>query len=291
MPFADFLLRLFCLVDDSLPRRGRRRGRPVATLTDAGVVTVELAGGLLGLDHDKGIVGHFRRYHRADFPALAGRHRTTFARRAAGLYAAKKAVHGRLAARADRERVFLADSRPVEACKLGRAKFCKRLKGDAAFGYEHTRRTTFYGFRLHARATPQGAIVAFDLAPVNVSDLATLADLAPAAGCAVVGDRAYWPPRVAAELADRGVRPVAPFQTKKRDLDPARAWRISRFRWLIETAFGRLAGRLRVKTTWARDLWHLSHRVIRKVLARTAAVWLNVTSGRKPLDFDGLLNG
>jgi hypothetical protein len=60
---------------------------------------------------------------------------------------------------------------------------------------------------------------------------------------------------------------------------------------VIETAFGQLAERYRVKRTWARDLWHLSHRVIRKVLSHTVAVWLNLTAGRRALDFDGLVTG
>ena len=35
----------------------------------------------------------------------------------------------------------------------------------------------------------------------------------------------------------------------------------------IEMVFGQLAERFRFKRTWAQSLWHLSHRVIRKVLA------------------------
>lgn len=128
-----------------------------------------------------------------------------------------------------------------------------------------------------------------ELAPANVADRAMVADIAPPPGCAVVGDRNYWSPKVAAALAaERGVKLVAPFRTKSKDPDPKRANRISRFRWAIETAFGQLAGRFHVKWTWARDLWHLSHRVIRKVLAHTACAWMNVTMGRKPHDFDGL---
>lgn len=147
-----------------------------------------------------------------------------------------------------------------------------------------------YGFRLHVRATPAGALVDFDRAPANVSDQAMVGDIAPPPGSAVVGDRNYWSPEVAAALAaERGVTLVAPFRTKSEDPDPRRSNRISRFRWVSETAFGQLAGRFDIETTWARDLWHLSHRVTRKVLAHTACVWLNVTSGRKPLDFDGLV--
>ncbi|MDB5307185.1 MAG: hypothetical protein JWO38_1387 [Gemmataceae bacterium] len=40
-----------------------------------------------------------------------------------------------------------------------------------------------------------------------------------------------------------------------------------------------LAERFHVKRTWGRDLWHLSHRVIRKVLGHTVAVWINLTLG------------
>jgi hypothetical protein len=60
---------------------------------------------------------------------------------------------------------------------------------------------------------------------------------------------------------------------------------------VIETVFGQLAERFRAKRTWARDLWHLSHRVIRKVLSHTVAVWLNVANGRPALDFEGLVAG
>jgi hypothetical protein len=148
-----------------------------------------------------------------------------------------------------------------------------------------------YGFRLHARANPAGAVVAFDLAAANVSDLAMLGQLGPPPGSVGVGDRGYWSPRARAEPASAGVTFLAPYQSRKTDPDPDRSRRLSRVRWVIEAAFEQLAERFRAKRTWARDLWHLSHRVIRKVLSHTAAVWINLTSGRSALDFDGLITG
>lgn len=38
------------------------------------------------------------------------------------------------------------------------------------------------------------------------------------------------------------------------------------------------------------DLWHFQHRLIRKVLAHTVGVFLNLQLGRQPLDLDGLLD-
>jgi hypothetical protein len=38
-----------------------------------------------------------------------------------------------------------------------------------------------------------------------------------------------------------------------------------------------------------RDLWHFQSRLIRKVLAHTIGVFLNLQLGRQPLDLDGIL--
>ena len=47
---------------------------------------------------------------------------------------------------------------------------------------------------------------------------------------------------------------------------------------------------VQVDAVAARDVWHLSHRVIRKVLSHTVAVWINVAVLRnRPLDFDSLI--
>jgi len=36
------------------------------------------------------------------------------------------------------------------------------------------------------------------------------------------------------------------------------------------------------------DWWHYQHRLIRKVLAHTVVVFLNLQMGRQPLDLEGL---
>jgi len=40
-----------------------------------------------------------------------------------------------------------------------------------------------------------------------------------------------------------------------------------------------------------RDLWHFQHWLIRKVLAHTLGVYLNLQRGRQSLDLDGILMG
>ena len=59
-------------------------------------------------------------------------------------------------------------------------------------------------------------------------------------------------------------------------------------RYRPETVNGRSADRYRAKRTWARDLWHLTSRITRKVLSHTAMVWLARHHGHHTLSFDNL---
>jgi hypothetical protein len=289
----DLLLWVFCLVDDeiqalALPRL-RQRG-PAPKLADSEVITIELVGEFWGLHTDKALFRHFRRYHRAEFPALASVHRTTFARQAANLWRLKQLLQERLARRlACGDPVWLADSLPVDACQFARATFCKRFYGLADYGYDHVRKRTFYGFRLHLRVSREGVILAYELAPARAADRAVLEELNPPPGSTGIGDRGYWDPALQRRLAARGVRLLAPYQHKSKDPDPARSRRLSAVRYRIETVNGQLAERYGVKRTWARDQWHLCHRLVRKILSHTALIWVAFHNGLPPLSFDRLL--
>ena len=61
-----------------------------------------------------------------------------------------------------------------------------------------------------------------------------------------------------------------------------------KLRRLVETVIGQLCERFQIETVWARDLWHLTSRLNRKLLAHTVCVWLNRHSC-DPLQFDQLI--
>jgi Transposase DDE domain len=293
MSLADMLLVVFCRVDDALRHlrleQPRSRG-PAPILADAEVITIEVVGELLGLSCDKALYAHFRRHHQADFPALALVHRTTFLRQAANLWKVKQALHKELAARLlPDDSCWLADSVPLYACKFSRARHSRLFRGAASYGYDHAQKQTYYGSRLHARAVREGVIRAFELGPANLSDRAALPSLDLPAGSTGVGGRNYWSPELRDELAAAGITLHAAFHSRKKGPDPGRATALSRERWLIETVQGQLAERYDVKRVRARGLWHLCHRVARKVLSHTVAVMLRVRSRVPPLQFSRLL--
>jgi hypothetical protein len=87
-----------------------------------------------------------------------------------------------------------------------------------------------------------------------------------------------------------GVTLLAPYRTKKRDPNPQRSAHLSRLRYRIDTVFSQLTGRYGIKRVWAKDLWHLAGRLLRKVLSHTMAFLLNHRIGNQPLQLSRLLH-
>jgi hypothetical protein len=293
MTLDDFILTVFCLVDDSLRHLhldGVRQRGPAPLLHDSEVLTLELVGEFLHLDQDAQIFWYFRPPWASAFPMLRQVHRTTFVRQAANLWAVKQRLHRRLAEHlTEADPLGHADSMPLYACQFARAPYCQRFAGSAAFGRDHVVRQTFYGFRLHLRTSNDGIIQAAVLAPANAAAIHLVRELEPPAGKLGIGDRNYWSPEVQGQLAEPGIVLLAPYKNKSRDPAPESSGCLRQLHWRIETVNGQLADRYHGKRTWARDLWHLCHRVIRKVLSHTVVCWLNIRLGRPPLDFAGLL--
>jgi len=166
----------------------------------------------------------------------------------------------------------MVDSFPVAVCRFARAPRCRRFRGEAGFGRDHLLKATFYGFRLHARVARSGVITRLSLAPAGAPDVALLEELTDGTGGACLGDRAYWKPELHERLRRQGLEMLVPFRKAGSDPTPERSRVISGIRYRIETVFGQLCERLSAKRVCARDLWHLSSRLLRKVLAHTAMV-------------------
>ena len=293
MDLDTLIITVFCLVDDALPQAvpGRLRERgPRPALADAEVLTIEVVGEYLGLDRETELFAYFRRHYPHFFPALAGVHRTTFVRQTANLWRVKEALWQRLLTRTGCDPHWaMADSFPLAVCRFGRAPGCRRFRGLAGYGPDHAAKATIYGFRLHARVCWPGVVTRLSVAPAGVSDLAVVEELTDETTGVCLADRAYWRPELSEWLRGQGVEMLVPFKKRAGDPTPERSRRITRIRYRIETVFSQLCERLSVKRVWARDLWHLSSRLLRKVLAHTLMVVLNREQGNEPLRLAELL--
>jgi hypothetical protein len=294
MPIEDFIISVFCEIEVLLKevtrgRRLRQRGFP-PRLSDSEVLTMEVVGEYLGIDTDKGIWAYFCHHWRGWFPGLGSR--ANFAKQAASLWRMKQRIQTRLAARlgAFADPIHVVDGFPVPVCLFQRANSCKRFQGEASYGYCASKDQTYYGFHGHLLISFSGVICDLSLTGASVDEREALWELIGTIYGLLIGDKGYIDKRLKEELAAKGIHLETPLRANMKDSrDPRFVRLLTSTRRLIETVIGQLAERLHIEKVWARDLWHLTSRVARKILAHTFGIFLNRQLGREPLQFDGLI--
>jgi hypothetical protein len=115
-----------------------------------------------------------------------------------------------------------------------------------------------------------------------------LPELGLPVGSVGIGDRDDWSPELRERPAAGGVTLLAPYYRKSEDPDRRRSAQLRGVRYRIETSNGQLAERYTRKRTWAKGLWHLCHRIIRKILSHTLLALVNLRAGHQPLQLDAL---
>jgi hypothetical protein len=164
-------------------------------------------------------------------------------------------------------------------CRLAHAPPCHRWRAEAAFGRDATSRSVFYGVRVHLRVQWPGGVTAVRVAPANRSDLELAPEVVDGATGLVLADRNSGHPQLSAELAGDGITLLAPFRHRSEDPTPQRSRLLNRVRRQGATGASQLVERFHLKRVWARDAWHLTNRILRKLLSHTLATFLNVAHG------------
>jgi DDE family transposase len=273
MDLTTFMIAVFCLIEDFLSGRRLRTRGPQPTLRDSEVLTMEVVGEFLGIDTESNIFTHFCRYYADWFPGLRQITRTTFTRQAANLWKVKQELWHVVAQNIRQDPyISIVDSFPVPVCRFARAPRCRSFGDVAAFGYDEVARQTYYGLRAHVRLAWPGVIVDCALAPANIHDTEGAEELLQGVYGFALADRNYWNPELSERLKIHGLQLLAPYKSAKRQKLPYPRY-LTHMRYRIETVFGQLVERFHAKRVWARDLWHLTSRWMRKFLSHTLAVF------------------
>jgi hypothetical protein len=291
MDINTFIIAVFTYTDDwfiAQQLRLRQRG-PQPTLTDSEVLTIEVVGAFLGMSTDKQVFAYFRRHWGDYFPKLREVHRTTYVRQSANLWYVKALLWRALLEQIAFDGAFsIVDSLPVPVCRFARATYCRRLREVSEYGYDEVARQKFFGLRAHVHICWPGVITNLELAPANVHDLTIAEQMLTGLSGWALGDRNYWSPKLMERLREHGLHLLAPFKSSKRERTPWPTW-LKHKRYRIETVIGQLAERFNVKRVWAKDLWHLCSRWLRRVLSHTFAVYLCQQNGVSSLRFAELV--
>lgn len=289
----DFIIAVFCCVEDLWCQvtKGQkiRRGGFSPSLSDTEVITMEIVGEFLGIETDKGIWSYFKGHWHHLFPQLKSR--TTFVRQASNLWCYKQHLQQLLAKNLGgfEDSIHLIDGFPIPLCHYQRAKNCRLFVGEAGFGYCAAKDEKYYGFHGHLVISAEGIITGFCLSAANVSERAALWDVVDGISGLLIGDKGYLSSSLKTDLSSHQITLETPKRSNMIDERP-RHWvrLLVKTRRLIETVIGQLVERFHLGKVKARDLWHLTSRINRKLLAHTVALWLNRNSSH-PLCFQQLI--
>ena len=289
MDITTFMSAVYCVVDDFLAdKRVRQRG-PQPTLRDSEVLTMEVVGEFLGIETESNIFTHFCRYYIDWFPGLQQITRTTFTRQAANLWKVKQELWQMLVHHIPQDPyISIIDSFSVPVCRFARAPRSRCFGEAAAYGHDEVARQTYYGLRAHVRLAWPGVIVDCALAPANIHDTEGAEELLQNVYGFALADRNYWKPELMAHLKTKSLQLLAPYKSAKRQKQPYPRF-LTHMRYRIETVFGQLVERFHAKRVWARDLWHLTSRWMRKLLSHTLAVFFCAQQNLSYLSFAKLI--
>ena len=293
-----FIITVFCLVSEQMNILRKsykiRHGGFTPALSDEEVITIEICGEFFKHSTDKDLFNYFKAHYQDWFPNL--KDRTGFVRQAANLWQFKALIQQQIVFQADPHFACLQviDTLPVSVCKWVRGVRDKCFPSEADYGYCAAKDEHYYGFKLGLRVSRIGMITLAGLLPARPHDVNFTTELAASSGQTVLGDKGFLDPFRQHLLEDRyGTRLIVPKRKNMKEQTDAIDKQTSKFlrkvRKVIETVGSHLTERFNLNKIRVRDLWHFQSRLIRKILAHTVAVFLNLQLGRKPLDLDGLV--
>jgi hypothetical protein len=291
-----FIITVYCVVVENHQAVAQqypiRRGGFAPALTDEEVITMEICGEYFKLHADKDLFAYFRDHYRHFFPNLSDR--AAFARQAANLWHVKAAIWQLIVARSGHgaDPVQVIDTVPLPVCTYTRAPRDRCFKTVADYGHCAAKKMAYYGFKLGLRVSSLGMITHFPLLNARSHDVTHTNALVEGFSGLCPADKGFIDPFRQPLLQHRyEVKIVTPAKSNMAVEHP-RALRkfCSRIRKIVETVGSHLTERFAVAKIRVHDLWHFQHRLIRKVLAHTVMVFLNLQLGRDPLDLDGLVS-
>ena len=243
MPLEDFIIRVFCWVDEHRnaligDQRLRQRGF-APQLSDSEVITMEVVGEFLGLDTDVGLWKYFRRHWLSWFPQLGSR--TTFAQQAANLWVIKQRLHQHVLIDlgAVTDLMHIVEGCPMPVCELARASRCRGFPDVANVGYCAAKQHSYYGLHGHLLITIGGVITAWTVTAATGDEREALWELTAGMHGLVIGDKGYLSACVQEELATIGIDLQTPLRANMTDPRPPWALQqLTRTRRLVETVIG-----------------------------------------------------
>lgn len=291
MSIYEFIISIYLIIDEFysniVTRPLRTRGFAPA-LSDVEIITMQIVGEFLELDSDKSIWMYFKHHWLEWFPKLGSY--PNFCKQCANLWQINQQIMSKLKLQFGSDNIHFMDGFPIPVCRYARARRHKNFKGFAGFSYCAAKQEKYYGFKGHITINFSGMITGYTFAPANCDERDVAPEITQGIHGLLGADKGYLRPELKQYYAFQHVDLQTPYRKNMVDLRPKGSMRIlMNARRKIETVIGQLTDRFHIQKVRARDMWHLSHRVIRKILSHTISVVLNTRLGNPPLQLECLI--
>lgn len=293
MLMEDFTTFVYCLVADTMKKvmhlKLRQRGFE-PKLSDAEVITMDIVGEFIGQNTDVGIWRYFSQHWKSMFPKLGSR--SNYVKQSANLWKVKQTLQGILSKSlgACDDLLHMADGFPMPVCHYKRSSRHQSFFGEASYGYCASKDEKYYGFKGNLVISSQGIITGITFTPAHVDERESLYEIVGNIKGLLIADKGLIGAEYQKAFYQRtGVNLQTPTRSNMKDDrgKDANKW-LTSTRRLVETVIGQLVEQFNIAKVKARDTWHLTNRVIRKVLAHTVGVFINKQENQPPLQFETL---
>ena len=231
---------------------------------------------------------YFKHHWLEWFPKLGSY--PNFCKQCANLWQINQQIISKLKLQFGSDNIHFMDGFPIPVCLYARARRHKNFKGFAGFSYCAAKQEKYYGFKGHITINFSGMITGYTFAPANCDERDVAPEITQGIHGLLGADKGYLRPELKQYYAFQHVDLQTPYRKNMVDLRPKESMRIlMNARRKIETVIGQLTDRFHIQKVRARDMWHLSHRVIRKILSHTISVVLNTRLGNPPLQLECLI--
>jgi hypothetical protein len=255
-------------------------------LSDAELVTLAVMQALLGFTSEARWLRHARAHLAHLFPYLPQqpgynkrlRRAAALIRHCIRVLAASTALWS--------DDVWVVDSTPVECGRSRETARRSDLAGWAQYGYCASHSRWFWGLRLHLVTTVHGLPVAFALTGAKADEREVLLAMFTAEpglvtsrpGQILIGDKNYYGRGFEAALAAAGLRLLRP----ARHGEPATAGTryFKPLRQIIESVNDTFKGQLDLERHGGHTPEGVTVRILQRILALTAAIWHNDSTGQ-----------
>lgn len=291
MSIYEFIISVFLIIEQFYSaiviQPLRSRGFPPA-LSDIEILTIQIVGEFLGLDSDKNIWFYFKHNWFEWFPKLGSY--PNFCKHCAKLWHVSQQIMSQLKSFFGLDNIHFIDGFPIPVCRYARAKKHKNFKESAGFSYCAAKQEKYYGFKGHIVINFSGMITGYTFAPAHCDERDVAPEITQDIQGLLGGDKGYLRPELKHYFMYQDIDLQTPYRKNMTDSRSKEAMaRLMNARRKIETVIGQLTERFHIQKLRAKDLWHLTHRITRKILSHTIAVILNTRLGNPPLQLESLI--